>query len=328
MITGTVVRPRTEVVDPVTCADHAEAILREAWQPPCMCYPSDYLRWQFQFPGNPPALAAVAIVGEERIGFNAVIPRRLRGRGWPVEVHLLSFVSVLPSYRGMGVGAALYQTLLRAIRDQHRPVVAFAEPASAGEKLLIGCLEATGYRHCSLGHYQTGAYLRQPRQVTTEVSVEEVTDLREFLRVIEQCGGSGILWNAPDLQQLEHYSNDPRGRVLVLARRAAGQAIGAAMLVLSRATTRRGPEQVVMVDSLFLPEPSAEVLKAILEHAGGRWREQVTSPVITVPNLHGLDPALARSVGLRATPSRFTGHLFAPADSPMFSAHGTTLEIV
>src|SRR5262249_47344908 len=146
----------------------------------------------------------------------------------------------------------------------------------------------TGYRHQPMGRYPVHAYLPRLGATSSEVRVEEATDLPEFLRVVQRCDGPGTLWNAPDLRQLEHYCIDPRGRVLLLARRPDGDAIGAAMVVCSEAMTRQGTERVAMVDNLFLPEPSAEVLKAILDDAARRWRDRVTSPVVTVPNLHGI----------------------------------------
>jgi hypothetical protein len=69
-------------------------------------------------------------------------------------------------------------------------------------------------------------------------------------------------------------------------------------------------------------------LKAILDDAGRRWRDRVSSPVVTVPNLHGIDPGLPRSIGLRTVPSSFNGHVFTLADAQPFDAGGTTLEIV
>jgi hypothetical protein len=256
------------------------------------------------------------------------MPRRLRHAGRPVELHLMSFGSVLPAHRGT-LAVAIYRALLLAVQDQGRPIVAFAEPGSVAERMLIGSLKASRYHHHPLGNYRNHAYLPRPGVVSSGVMVEEATDLSQFLAVIERCDGPGTLWNAPDLRQLEHYCIDPRGRVLLMARRPSGEPIGAAMVVLSEAMTRHGIERVAMLDNLFLPEPSAEVLKAILDAAGRHWRERVTSPVVTVPNVHGIDPGLPRSIGLRATPSSFNGHLFTPAGTPTFDdVRGTTLEIV
>jgi hypothetical protein len=158
--------------------------------------------------------------------------------------------------------------------------------------------------------------------------VDEAADLEEFRAVVERCQGEATLWNAPDTRQLEHYRTDPRGRALVLARNRKGKPVGAAMLVLSEAITRQGPERVAMVDNLFLPDPTAGILKALLDAAARRWRDRVTSPVVTVPNTFGIDAGLIRSAGLRSTPSRFVGHLFTTADGPLPDVRGTTLEVV
>jgi hypothetical protein len=318
--------PRITLVDPRGFTRQASAVLGVSWEPPCLCYPPEYLRWQFDFPGNPPALAAVAFVDQEPVGFDAVIPRRLRGRDGVVEVHLMTFGAVLPEYRGT-LAVAVYRSLLQAIQEQGRPVLAFSEPGSVAERMLIGTLRASGYRHQPLGHYSVHAYLPRGNEAC-EIALEEAADLEDFLAVVEQCGGRGVLWNAPDLQQLEHYRVDPRGRRLVVARRRSGEAVGAAMVVLSEAVTRQGLERVAMVDNRFLPIPTPELLKAVLEDAGRRWRDRVTSPVVTLPNTCGLEPDLVRSIGLRATASRFNAHLFTTADGPSLDARSTTLEVV
>ena len=321
------VAPRVDLVDPHRFADQASAILRESWEPPCLCYSADYLRWQFQFPGPPAATAVASYAAGEPAGFLALIPRRLRYQGIPQALHLMSFGATRPPHRGV-LSVATYRALLLAVRDRALPILSFAESGSPAERMLICLAKTTGYRHQRMGRYPVHAYLPRPGAGSGGVTAEEATDLHEFLAFVARCEGSGTLWNAPDLRQLEHYRNDPRGRVLLLARRPGGTAVGAAMVVLSEAMTRQGTERVAMVDNLFLPEPSAGTLKAILDEAGRCWRDRVTSPVVTVPNPHGIDPALARSIGLRATPSCFNGHLFAPAGSLPWDATGTTLEIV
>jgi hypothetical protein len=63
----------------------------------------------------------------------------------------------------------------------------------------------------------------------------------------------------------------------------------------------------------------------------GSWTSPAvrTSPVVTAPNLWGLDPGLLRSAGPRATRSGFNGYAFVPdADDPLRQAGGTNLEIV
>lgn len=101
------------------------------------------------------------------------------------------------------------------------------------------------------------------------------------------------------------------------------------MVIRSEIVTAQGIDFLPAIDSLFLPEPSADALQAVLHFAASHYRGQVSSAMITAPNLQGVDAALLRSAGLRATTSCFLGHLFVP-DSATFllAAEGTNLEIV
>jgi hypothetical protein len=84
-----------------------------------------------------------------------------------------------------------------------------------------------------------------------------------------------------------------------------------------------------MIDSVFLPHPTAEILVALIRFSRERWAGQATSPVVTAPNLRGIDPAILRAAGLRATPSAFRGYFFSTgADTVPEAVAGTNLEIV
>jgi hypothetical protein len=320
-------KPMVEVVDPVAFAARAANILRSAWAPPCLSYSEDYLRWQFRFPGEPEAVASAAIVGGEPVAFLAVMPRRLRFEGRALPVHLMSFGATTPEHQGP-ISVVTYETLLSVLQDGGVPIVGFVEAGSAAERMLIAVVARSRYRIRSLGSYPVHAYRHRADAAVGAVAVEEATDLDEFLAVVARCDGPGVLWNAPDLRQLEHYVLDPRGRVLLIARDRRGEAVGAAMCVLSEVITRQGFERVTALDNLFLPEPLAEPLQALLADAAGRWRDRVTSTVITVPNPSGIPADVLRWVGLRATASRFNGLLFEPSHAAPTDALRTTLEVV
>jgi hypothetical protein len=101
------------------------------------------------------------------------------------------------------------------------------------------------------------------------------------------------------------------------------------MIVLSEVLTSKGPEDIPSIDSVFLPEPCPEALRALVRFAGGRWPDRAASPAVTAPNLARIDGAVLRAAGLRATPSCFNAHAFAPRpDDPILEAGATNLEIV
>jgi hypothetical protein len=110
---------------------------------------------------------------------------------------------------------------------------------------------------------------------------------------------------------------------------ASGRPIGAALVVLSRVVVPAGIELVPMIDSVFLPRPSAEALLALIRFSSERWADQPTSSVVTAPNLSRIDEALLRATGLRATPSVFQGYLSAPmTGAPLGGLTRTNLEII
>ncbi|HKI18857.1 MAG TPA: GNAT family N-acetyltransferase, partial [Isosphaeraceae bacterium] len=142
---------RIERVPLLEFAESAAAILRASWQPPCLEYSADYIRWQFGYPGHPEGKGVAAFDSCEPIGFAAVVPRSLAFGGERHPALLLSFVSVRPNFRGQGVGHALYQALTEIARQTGVPVLSFAETGTAGSRLLTGSLLAAGYYDKNLG---------------------------------------------------------------------------------------------------------------------------------------------------------------------------------
>jgi hypothetical protein len=188
---------------------------------------------------------------------------------------------------------------------------------------------AFGFQCRALGHYPTYAALARPGQPAGPVTALEARDADDFAAALRACDGPRRLWNDPDRDQLEHYRQDPRERVLIRLEDPAGRPLGAAMLMRADVLTAPGRERVATIDSLSLPEPSADALQALARFAADRWAGQVTSPVVMAPNLQGIDSGLLRSAGFRATPSAFNGYLFfRDRDHAFQDAEATNLEIV
>jgi hypothetical protein len=318
---------RLEKVDPLAFAGPASLILQEARESPALRYTPEYLRWLFSFPGGSSTVAAAAFDGDEPIGFRAVMPRRARFRGQSIVVHLSSFLSVRSAWRGP-IAAGLHRTICGM--GLPRPWIAFARPGTTGERVTRA--QFTSFKTSSqkeIGIYRTYGYVDPPTPLPSGVSCGEADDLDEFLAIARRCTDPRVLWSDPDHATLEHYRKDPRGRALVVARSASGDPLAVAMAVRAEIVAPNGVEYATMVDSVFLPESSAEALRALLRFAGRRWTESGKPAVVTAPNLWGLDPALLRSAGLRATPSSFVGFLLAPEPGdPLVKAEGTNLEVV
>lgn len=316
-------------VDPLAFAAGASALLREAWTPPGLLYSPEYLGWQFVSPGDTRALAAAAFDGDVPVGFAAAVPRRLRLGEKRGDALVLSFVAVRPGYRGRGVAAAVYAALLDAAGQTGRPVLAYAQPGTPGRHVLLKAFEAAGYRRQDLGLYRTYAHRPGPASAPAAGGVTcAAAGPACFLDVVRRCNGTGTLWSDPDPGRLDHYRADPRGRLLAVASGPGGVPTGAGMVVLCEMTTPQGVDRVALLDSLFLPEPDVEILKALLRFAAGAWPDRVSTPTISVPNAWGLDAGLLRAAGVRATPSGFDGFLFTTGDNVWEKAEGTNLEII
>jgi hypothetical protein len=319
---------RIETAAPSEYVDAAGSILQEAWHPPCLHYSPEYLRWEFAFPGAVPALGMMGFEGEEPVGFAAAVPRRLRFRDTHLDAYLTSFFACRPSCPGP-YAVALVRSWMRVLKDTGLPLVSFVIPDSVGHDLFMASTPMLKMPGRSLGMFRTYGCLAPQPAATNALVAELAADDEEFISAARSCGGAGTLWNAPDRAQLRHYRADPRGRALVLIRRPDGRPVGGAMVIRSEIVTAQGVDFLPAIDSMFLAEPSADALRAVLDFAAGHYRGRVSSPVITAPNLQGVDAALLRSAGLRATSSCFHGHLFVPdAATYLLAADGTNLEIV
>jgi hypothetical protein len=269
----------------------------------------------------------MAFDGDEPVGFFGVVPRRMRYGDRRLEAHLLSFLAVRPAWRGP-LTFAIYTKLVEVIRAAGKPVVTFPQPGSIAERMLFWNFERAGFRTCSLGSYRTYGAVSRPGPSVLDARAME-GDEDEFLEVIRCCRDERTLWSDPDRDQLRHYREDPSRRALALVRDGSDRPIGAAMVALSEVVSPQGLESIPMIDSVFLPRPSAEALIALVRFASERWAGRATSPVVSAPNLAGIDVAILRAAGLRATPSVFQGYFFVPmTKAPPEAIAGTNLEIV
>lgn len=326
---------RIERVDPLRFHDQASRVLRESWQAPCVRYTPELLRWHFGFPGAEPALAVAAFAGSEPIGFAAVVPRRLRQGQTVVDVGLLSFVAVRPGWRGQGVASALYRELLAAVPQSHRrPIIAFAEPASAGQRRLESAFEQAGYQGQSLGCCRAHATSTRTTDEASRTAwrCDEPRDAGELQSVLRLCNDPAVLWSDPTIQQIEYDQDryDLRRRAWVIVRDPGGEAAGAALLACNEFVTPQGDAVLATIEGLFPSQPSVELLRALIHDSGNRWAAHVTAPVLTAANLQGIDPALLRRAGLRGIPSCFDAHLFFHESTghPFRDVHTTNIEVI
>lgn len=320
---------RIDQVNPGAFADSASRILRESWPAPCIHYSPAYLRWQFGVPGAHPAVGVAAFDGDEPVGFAAATPRRLRLQQVRSAAYLVSFVAVRPAWRRRRVAARLYACLLEALRVTGLPIVTFAESNSAGEQALLSAYPAAGFHLRTLGRFPTYGYAPCAGAAPSSVQVVETTDAAAILAAIQGCGHHQILWGDVDRRWLNYTTTDPWPRATVVLRQAEGDGLGCAMIVRAEIATADGVRFVAMIDQLFMDRPAAETLRALCEFARQRWSSPAARPLVTAPNVWGIDPMILRSAGLRQSPRQFTGYISSPDPlCPFLKALGTNLPVV
>lgn len=317
---------KVERVDPLTVVDEAARILRAAWSPPAIHYTADYLRWQLGFPGTP-ARTVLARIGSEAGGFAALTPRRLRVGGAVIEGHVLSFVAVRPTFRRRGLASRLYEEILLVLREEGLPAVVFAEAGSeAAQRPLHRAASRVGLGLRRLAPHLNYGFVARRSAIPGPLVAAEAP-LERALEAIEACDAARVLWAAPDLERLEHYGRDPRGRKF-LAIKEDGRVTGAAMVFLSNIVSAQGMERIATLDSIFLPAPTADRLSALARAAAAAFVGQTTSPAVSAPSLATNDPAILRAAGFRPTGTVFDAFVCHPEGHPLADADVTNLEVV
>jgi hypothetical protein len=318
---------RIEIVDPLAFAKTASGILQASWKVPCLHYSADYLSWQFSFPGQLPNRAAIASIDDRAVGCVAVTSRRFAVGGAPFSAYVLSFVAVDPVARGRGLAAQMYSKLLDIIKTE-TPVMAFAEPGSIGEQLLLDAFAKASFQHRPLDACRGMGYVpRQQSQSTNGSALAAIAqNYQEFTTVLGRVGDQSTLWNQPTAEQWEHYRTDPRSRVMMLLRDRQHHPVGTAMAVAVEVLSPQGLQRVPMLENVVLPNGPAEALVAAFHLAAQHC--QVSSMVIA-PNLSCLDSGLLRDARARAIGSTFNAHLFARRwDALLASAIRTSIEVI
>ncbi|WP_437568198.1 GNAT family N-acetyltransferase [Sorangium sp. So ce542] len=316
-----------EHVDPIAAAEEASLVLREAWPPPALHYTADYLRWQLGFPGPAPR-AVLAREGGEPAGFIGVAPRRFRFRGATSPGYVLSFVSVRPKFQGQGLASRLYGELLAGLRASGLPIVVFVEARSGpAQRVLYKAVKAAGLRRKQLATCRNHGFVPRASAAPTQAVARPTEAAAHVLAAIAACGDDRVLWSAPDAAQLEHSLRDPRPRRLLLVEEA-GRPVGAAAVFLSEIATARGIDRVATVDALFLPEPTADRLAAVLRAASEAFAGQATAPVVSAPNLALVPHDQLKPAGARPTDAAFDAFVLLPGDGPWLDAEATNLEVV
>lgn len=311
-----------ELAPAADCAPAASRILEEAWKPPALCYPPEYLRWQLSFPGpfSPPA--AIASEGNQAIGFAAATERRVLCGAGRLDVVIVSFVAVRPGWQNRGVAAGLYRCLLGALKQAGARVVTYAAAGSSAERALLRAYADAGFQILPLGSYPVYSFLARGEAASSEWQAS----IGAPAPIMPSGEGDSILWSDPSPEQLAHYTEDPRPRRFIALTSGNGKTAAAAWAV--RAGFRvpnRGVDTVTTVESVCLSRQCAAGLPALLRCAASAW--EGASPIVNAPSLYGFDTAELRRLGIRQTGAPFNGYFCSAGELPA-GIRGTSLEVI
>lgn len=308
--------PRIELVNATSLAEEAAHIMRESWRQPCVYFTSSYLQWQFNYRGDYSAISAAAFDGGRLIGQAAIVPRRLTVNGRMIDAFHLSFVCVLPEYRGQGLASRLYRSLLNEIAERKWPFVAFTLRDSPGYKTFLSGTKATGFQVQSLGEYIVHGYLYRPTHPSTpdpsiSISIAGPNDVSAYIDFVHSSIDDRTLGVYADEETVKHWSIDPRQSRRVLARRD-GEIVGAVRLARAQVASQRGIEPITSVEHMFLRSHDASVVKALANEAGATWSNGVAPEYVSFANVGRVNETVIRDAGIRKTHTVYLGFLGIP----------------
>jgi GNAT superfamily N-acetyltransferase len=303
---------RIEIVDARDHVSVARILLQAAWKPPCLHYSADYLAWQFGFSCETRATGAIAFVEDKPVGCIATTGRQFRYAQTEFSGRVLSFVAVDPAVSGRGVGSELYAAFLDTLPG-HTPILAFTEPGTVGERLLISSIARANFRHRTLRVCRAVGYLNRSTVLFSPLSetVRDVGTYEEFAAANEFANGTATMWTHFTRKQWEHYRNDPRGRVMLTIHDDSGSPLGTAMMVSAEVVSAQGLQRVTMLDSVALHKPTPQAVAAVFRFAAMRAQTGLT---VIASNLSYIDNEILRASGARTLPSSFNAHLFIKSE--------------
>ncbi len=288
----------------------ASEILRAAWKPPCLDYSQEYLAWQFGFPTDLEPVALAVYHDDKPVAFVAATGR-LTNAG---PVYMSSFMSILPGTpSSAAIGIIRQQS--RMLKDSGLPTIVFAQKGSVGEQLLaVG--ETVGLKRYPLGEYRVYAAAPRVQPDNVDVAVVSSSEWQDAANLLQDNDALSLSFDPANLRHLEA---DPFGREFLVARKK-GRCEAVGMLSETRSITPTGKQSTPTLHYVRVRGEDPDPLSALLFYARGR------GAVVNVPNVTRISGDLRKAVGLRATPSVFTGHVVT-ASAPL-RLKGSELEIV
>jgi hypothetical protein len=241
------------------------------------------------------------------------------------DIYLVSFVGVRPTWQGRGIAALLYRELLKQPELRMNPIITFAEPDSAGEKLIKTQYPAAGLDLADIGKYTGVGFISRAGTKPLESTVFATKDLRHFSALWGMSRKKSFIDYAPTTDQLGYYLDHSSPRKFLSVVASNGRDTGAAINTCAEVVSAQGIASAVVLESITLLNDDVDALSGLCAFAASEFQ---CGPVVSVPNPPGMDSALMRSHGFRNTGRAYNGFVAsANHKHPLLHAFGTNLEI-
>ena len=314
-----------ERLEPDAAAVAGSRVLLECWKPPCLHYSPEYLRWHLRFPASIPPVAIAALDGPEPVGFIGATPRTVSYETGVFDIYLVSFVGVRPAWQGRGIAASLYRELLNQQELRSNPIITFAEPGSAGEKLIKTQYPAAGLELNEIGRYAGAGFIARAGSNPPESIVAEMQDVKHFSSLWGRGGKKKFIDYCPTTDQLGYYLHHSSPRKILSVVASNGRETGAAINTCAEVVSGQGIASAVVLESITLLNDDVDALSRLCAFAASEFQ---CGPVVSIPNPPDFDSALMRSRGFRNTGRAYDGFVAtANPKHPLLHAFGTNLEI-
>lgn len=292
---ASIATPATRIaqVDSLQLVDTASEILSAAWQPPCLLYSPEHLRWRFQTPSSLPPVGWTATVGDTPTVFVGVVGHKTNFG----DLYLSSFFAARENAGSAPVGVV--RTQARALRNQLTAV--YAQKGSIGEKMLA-CVDSVGIERHGAGQYIIHA--AYPDEGIG--SARTTNDAAEWISSRTQ---SALVSPIMDAEWIDHQLADPWGRWLAIVEG------GSAVIGRTEMLDRTGPAARASLH--YIEVSTADALKQLVALAAS----MVPAPVVMLPNVAHIPTDLLKQARVRATGTVYHAY------SCRYLAPGMTMEI-
>ena len=298
-------------------------LLYEAWDPArsdaasatTLDYSPEYLRWQFSQPSSLPPVCFVVEEAGRLACFVAAIGHRVQYDGQESEIYISSHFAAARGGHGMNA-LSILRAEGEAIAASGHPVLSFAIPESAGEKLMR-FFALKGY--CKMPGGLLPGYLAMAKP---GANVAQKVDCETWASACAELPQPpSTISVSLHRESLAYYETHPWTREFIVAFEG-DRPVAAATAGTIRSITRQGQQITGVLNSIRVNSTAG--LDALIRYVGSRFN----TPAVSLPVCGHICPEILKGVRARRIGGEFRWHLYGPGDVSVAGAAHATVEIV